>query len=107
MITIGRITRIALRDSVITNGEKLAMTNFATKFLVAGAVVALAFAMSVAPTEAAKKRKMMSHGCTTWQLCSTNCSGNGCFMNVCGEDGKWYPALATPVCIGTTCPHKC
>jgi hypothetical protein len=83
------------------------MKNFATKVLMAGAVAALAIAMSVAPTEAAKKRMKMTRGCTAPQLCSTNCGAGGCFLNYCGENGKWYPAVLTPVCVVGMCPHKC
>jgi hypothetical protein len=82
------------------------MTKLTAKFLVAGAAAALAIAMSVAPTEAAKKRAKMSRGCAVGALCSTNCGAAGCFMNYCGNDGKWYPAILTPVCVGSLCPQQ-
>ncbi len=85
----------------------MAMTKFAAKFLVASAVAALAIAMSVAPTEAAKKRVKVARGCTAGQVCSTSCGPSGCFMNYCGGDAKWYPAVLTPVCVGGLWPAKC
>jgi len=81
------------------------MMKFATKLLVASAVVALAVSMSVAPTEAAKKHKKVAK-CTSGELCSTNCSGGGCWMNVCGEDGSWHTAILTPICASGMCPKK-
>jgi hypothetical protein len=99
--------RITFNYSVISKGELLAMTNFGRKLFAAGVVAALAVAMSVAPTEAAKKRMKTARGCTTGQLCSTGCNGTGCFMNYCTSDGKWERAILTPICAGSLCPKKC
>lgn len=79
------------------------MTKLATKFLVAGAVAALAIAMSVAPSEAAKKRAAAAKTCGGAGLCSTNCSGGFCSVYLCGADGSWYPAVLTPICPQGNC----
>ena len=53
-----------------------------TKFLTLGAVAALAFAISAAPSEAAKKKRMRASApaatCTAPALCSFECVGTGC-----------------------------
>ena len=78
------------------------MTKFISKFLVVGAIAAVAIAMSMAPSEAAK-RKAMAKGCSGAQLCSTNCSGGFCSVYLCGADGAWYPAVLTPICPQGNC----
>ena len=78
------------------------MMKLTTKFLVAGAIAAVAIAMSMAPSEAAK-RKAMAKTCGGPGLCSTNCSGGMCSVYLCGADGAWYPAVLTPVCPQGNC----
>ena len=80
------------------------MTKFTTKFLLAGAIAAVAIAMSMAPTEAAKRKAAMAKpACSGPQLCSTNCSGGFCSVYLCGADGNWYPAILTPICPQGNC----
>ena len=79
------------------------MAKLTTKFLLAGAVAAVALAMSVAPSEAAKRRMAASKACTAGSLCSTNCSAGWCSVYVCGGDAKWYPAVLTPICPQGNC----
>lgn len=76
-----------------------------TKFLAVGAIAGLAIAMSMAPSEAAKKRHKMAapKTCGGPGLCSTNCSGGFCSVYLCGMDGAWYPAVLTPVCPQGNC----
>jgi hypothetical protein len=85
------------------------MTKFITKFVLVGAVAALAIAMSVAPSDAAKRRAAAkAAACTGPGLCSTNCQGGLCGVYLCGMDGRWYPALLTPICPQGNCvnPRK-
>lgn len=83
-----------------------------SKILLVGAVSVMAIAISAAPSEAAKKKRhaKMAAASTTCKdagMCSTNCQGNSCSVNVCAPDGKWVPAIFTPVCIKGQCPPKC
>ena len=79
------------------------MTKFATKFLMVGAIAAAAIAMSMVPSEAAKKRVAAAKTCGGPGLCSTNCSGGFCSVYLCGADGAWYPAVLTPICPQGNC----
>lgn len=79
------------------------MMKFATRFLAAGAIAAVAVAMSMAPSEAAKHKKMASKTCSAPSMCSTNCSGGFCSVYICGGDGAWYPAVLTPICPTGAC----
>lgn len=77
-----------------------------SKLLLVGAVAVMAVAISVAPSEAAKKKmkKMAAPPpCQPGLLCTTPTTN----VMVCGLDGKWYQALFTPVCVGPVCPPKC
>ena len=74
-----------------------------TKFLAIGAVAAVAITMSMAPSEAAKKRMRVAKTCGGPGLCSTNCSGGYCSVYLCGADGAWYPAVLTPICPQGNC----
>ncbi len=79
-----------------------------TSVLMAGAVAAVALAVTVAPSEAAKKKRMAKPAtCTAPATCSFDCVGGGCKINFCAGDGKWYWALLTPYCLGDLCPPKC
>lgn len=81
------------------------MMKLTTKFLVAGAVAAVAIAMSAAPSDAARKRAAAAPksciGGPAW--CSSNCGSGWCSVSFCGVDGNWYPALLTPVCPQGAC----
>ena len=75
------------------------------KVLLVGAVAVMAIAVSVAPSEAAKKKKRMmgpKPGTYVGQLCST-----GGKVMIWGPDMKWSPALLTPVCASPMCPAAC
>lgn len=79
------------------------MMKLTTKFLVAGAIGAFAIALSIAPSEAAKKKAMAKSCGNLAGLCSTNCSNGFCSVFTCGGDGQWYPAVLTPICPQATC----
>ena len=79
------------------------MKSFA-KILLVGAVAVMAIAVSVAPSEAAKKKRMKGPAAGTYvgQLCST-----GGKVMLWGPDMKWSPAVFTPVCAAPFCPASC
>ena len=79
------------------------MKSFA-KVVLVGAVAVMAIAISVAPSEAAKKKKMKGPAAGTYvgQLCSA-----GGKVMIWGPDMKWSPALLTPVCAAPFCPPGC
>ena len=79
------------------------MKSFA-KVLLVGAVAVMAIAVSVAPSEAKKKKMMKGPAAGTYvgQLCSAR----GKVM-IWGPDMKWSPALLTPVCAAPFCPAAC
>ena len=74
------------------------------KVLLVGAVVVMAIAVSVAPSEAKKKR--MKHHPAAGTYVGQLCSAGGKVM-VWGPDMKWSPALLTPVCASPMCPAAC
>ena len=80
------------------------------KFLMLGAVAALAVAFA-APADAAKKKRMRAPApvatCTAPNLCSFDCVGTGCKVNFCAPDGKWYWSMVTPYCLTGACPQSC
>ena len=80
---------------------------FIARTLMVGTIAATAFAVSAAPSEAAKKKRHKMAACTELAVCSTNCSNGACAVKVCGSDGKWYDAFLTPVCFGDGCPKVC
>jgi hypothetical protein len=86
-------------------GELLTMTRLTSKFLVAGAVAALAIAISAAPSEAAKRKAAAAKGCTAPAYCSTNCANGWCTVYACGLDGKWYQSVLPPVCAQGLCQN--
>jgi hypothetical protein len=76
-----------------------------SKLLLVGAVAVMAVAISAAPSEAAKRGKRMKAEpakCMPGLTCSM-----GSKVMACGGDGKWYPAVWTPVCLQPFCPPKC
>jgi len=80
------------------------------RFLLVGAVAVTAIAISVAPSEAAKKKKMKgpAPGAFVGALCSTACNAsNVCDVMIWAADGKWYRAAFTPVCFQPGCPAAC
>jgi hypothetical protein len=74
------------------------------RFFLVGAVAVMAIAVSAAPSEAAKKKRMKApaKGAYIGQLCST--SGK---VMVWGADMKWSSAVFTPVCAAPFCPPAC
>jgi hypothetical protein len=86
------------------------MKSFA-KFLLVGAVAVMAIAVSVAPSEAAKKGKKMKGpvpGTYVGQLCSTACNAsNVCNVMVWALDHQWRQGAFTPVCFKPGCPAAC
>ena len=74
------------------------------RILLVGAVAVMAIAVSAAPSEAAKKKRMKApaNGTYIGQVCST-----GGKVMVWGADMKWSPAFLTPVCAAPFCPPGC
>jgi hypothetical protein len=97
--------RIAFGRLVIdSQGELSTMMKFTTKFLLAGAIAVVAIAMSVGESEAAKRRAAAKPAtCGGPGFCSTNCANGFCSVFLCGVDGKWYPAVLTPICPQGNC----
>ena len=80
------------------------------KFLLVGAVAVMAIAVSVAPSEAAKKKRMKgpAPGTFVGQLCSTACNAsNVCKVMVWSLDHQWRQGALTPVCFQPGCPKAC
>jgi len=86
------------------------MKSFA-KFLLVGAVAVMAIAVSVAPSEAAKKGKKMkgpAPGTYVGQVCSTKCNtANACSVMAWTSDKRWISAVITPACVKPFCPAAC
>jgi len=85
------------------------MKSFAKVLLVA-AVAVMAIAVSAAPSEAAKKKRMKGPAPGTYvgQLCSTNCTAaNSCSTMFWSAEKKWIPAVLAPVCVKPFCPAAC
>jgi hypothetical protein len=79
------------------------------KLLVLGAAAVMAVAVSAAPSEAAKRKKVTKEkslvptsACTAGQSCVMASTG---VRHYCGG-GKWVAVLAPP-CTGPTCGPKC
>ena len=79
------------------------------KFLMLGAVAVIAIAVSAAPSEAAKRKKIAKEkslvptaACTHGQSCVM--AGTG-VRHYCGG-GKWVAVIA-PACTGPTCGPRC
>jgi hypothetical protein len=76
-----------------------------TKILLVSAIAVTAIAISAAPSEAAKKKRMAAQAsCHPAYLSSSDCTGGLCKVNICGGDGKWYWAMFTPWCVSPVCP---
>jgi hypothetical protein len=81
------------------------MTSMTKGFLFA-AVAVLAFAISVAPSDAARKRAAKTV-CSGLEECSTACKGKTCSLKTCGPEGKWTPTALPRICNQPDCPKKC
>jgi len=77
------------------------------RILLGCAVMAFAVAITVAPSDAAKKKQAMKATCTALSSCSTNCQGKTCELRTCGTDGKLYLPVLSRVCHLPDCPTKC
>ena len=79
------------------------------KVLLVGAVAVMAIAVSVAPSEAKKKRmKHPAPGTYVGQLCSAKCNAaNACSTMVWSAEKKWISAVLTPICVKPFCPAAC
>jgi len=85
------------------------MKSFA-KALLVGAVAVMAIAVSAAPSEAAKKKRMKGPAPGTYvgQLCSTNCTAaNSCSTMFWSAEKKWISAVLSPVCVKPFCAPAC
>jgi hypothetical protein len=83
------------------------MKSFA-KIMLVGAIAVMAIAISAAPSEAAKKKKVAAAtGCSNAGMCASNCTSGTCQVNICGVDSQWHVAILTPVCVEAHCPSKC
>jgi len=85
------------------------MKSFA-KALLVGAVAVMAIAVSAAPSEAAKKKRMKAPAPGTYvgQLCSTNCTAaNSCSTMFWSAEKKWISAGLAPVCVKPFCAPAC
>ena len=85
------------------------MKSFA-KVLLVGAVAVMAIAISAAPSEAAKKKRMKGPAPGTYvgQVCSTKCNtANACSVMAWTSDKRWISAVITPVCVKPFCPAAC
>ena len=83
---------------------------FFAKFLLVGSVAVMAIAISAAPSEAAKKKRMKAPapGSYTGQVCATNRNAsNACSVMAWSAEKKWIPAYLTPVCLQPFCPKAC
>ena len=83
---------------------------FTAKALLVGAVAVMAIAVSAAPSEAAKKKRMKAQAPGTFygQLCTrpSVTAGVGAVM-IWGYGNKWYQAAFTPGCVQPWCPVAC
>lgn len=79
------------------------------KILLLSAVAVMAVAVSVAPSEAAKKKKMakMAKPPSACTAVGTSCTmGGSNVVHYCNADHKWTPVLM-PACTGPGCPPPC
>jgi hypothetical protein len=76
------------------------------KILLVGAVAVMAIAVSAAPSEAAKKKRMKP-GTYIGQVCSTcGKKDNTCKVSMWTHEKKWAPAMF-PTCVKPACPAAC
>jgi hypothetical protein len=80
------------------------------RILLVGAIAVMAIAVSAAPSEAAKKKRMkgMAAGTHYGQLCTTpSVTANVGSIMIWGYGNKWYQAAVTPACVQPWCPVAC
>jgi hypothetical protein len=85
------------------------MSSIARIFL-AGAIAVTVIAVSAAPSEAAKKKRMrgMAPGVQYGQLCTRpSVTPNVGAVMIWGYGNKWYQAAVTPTCLQPFCPAAC
>jgi len=98
---------IVILQVLLTEG--VVMKSFA-KVLLVGAVAVVAIAISAAPSEAAKKKRMKGPvpGTYVGQVCSTKCNAaNACSVMAWTSDKRWISAVITPACVKPFCPAAC
>jgi hypothetical protein len=98
---------IVILQVLLTEG--VVMKSFA-KVLLVGAVAVMAIAISAAPSEAAKKKRMKGPAPGTYvgQVCSTKCNAaNACSVMAWTSDKRWISAVITPACVKPFCPAAC
>jgi len=98
---------IVILQVLLTEGG--VMKSFA-KVLLVGAVAVVAIAISAAPSEAAKKKRMKGPAPGTYvgQVCSTKCNAaNACSVMAWTSDKRWISAVITPACVKPFCPAAC
>jgi hypothetical protein len=81
-----------------------------TKIPLIGIAAAMAIAVSAAPSEAAKKKRVraMAPGTYYGQLCTTpSVTTNVGSVMIWGYGNKWYQAAVTPACVQPWCPVAC
>jgi hypothetical protein len=81
-----------------------------SRILLVGAVAVMAIAISAAPSEAAKKKRMKGARAGTYygELCSLPTASPGVSaVMIWGYDRKWYQAAVTPTCLQPVCPVSC
>jgi len=77
-----------------------------TKSLVVGLSLVAALAISAAPSEAAKHKRMAK--CDPGHACTANCKSGSCEIRRCDADGKSYSYLPAMTCGQLACPAaKC
>ena len=82
------------------------MKSFA-KLLLLAAVTVTAFAISVAPSEAAKKKAKAPKAVSACTAVGAWCTmGGTSVVHFCGGNMKWTPVLS-PACKGPGCPPPC
>jgi hypothetical protein len=85
------------------------MSSIARIFL-AGAIAVTVIAVSAAPSEAAKKKRVrgLPPGTHYGQLCTTpSVTRDVNAVMIWGYGNKWYQAAVTPTCVQPFCPAAC
>jgi len=80
------------------------------RILLVGAVAVMAIAVSAAPSEAAKKKRMksMAPGTSFGQLCTVpSVTANVGIVMVWGYGNKWHRGVLAPTCLQPWCPAAC
>lgn len=80
------------------------MMKMIAKFVLVATVASMAIAMSMSPSEAAKKKAKVAASCSSPSWCAKDCTGALCAWYYC-NGGAW---TKTPgVCAEPFCQPKC